>query len=146
MRTIKRVLLFACKVGALLIGFIFSWVLAAATGFALSSEQDHVSTMGFFAGLLAGLFLTAGALLILRRKTWREVEYDTSAWLRSQAEWKSHPTRTRYKRIAARILDWVPSAIAALVLLFFPVANPPGAPEFAISGAQARTLTLHDPS
>jgi hypothetical protein len=123
MRPIKALLFFACKAGVLLVGFIFSSFLAAALGFALAADQYGVSTVGFFAGAFAGLFLTAGALQILRRRTWREVEYDRSDWVRSQAERKLHPTRTRYKRIATRILVWVPSAIAALVLFFFPVAT-----------------------
>jgi hypothetical protein len=123
MRPIKTLLFFACKAGVLLVGFIFSLFLAAALGFALAADQYGVSTVGFFAGFVAGLFLTAGALLLLRRKTWSEVEYDKSAWVRRQTERKSHPVRTRYKRIATRILVWVPSAIAALVLFFFPVAT-----------------------
>jgi hypothetical protein len=123
MRPIKTLLFFACKSGVLVVGFIFSFFLAAALGFALAADQDGVSPAGFFAGCFTGLLLTAGALLILRRKTWREVEYDTSDWVRSQTERKLHPTRTRYKRIATRILVWAPSAIAALVLFFFPVVT-----------------------
>jgi hypothetical protein len=123
MRPIKTLLFFACKAGVLLAGFIFSFFLAAALGLALATAQYGVSTVGFFAGFFAGLFLTAGAFLILRRKTWRQVEFDESAWARRQTGRKSHPIRTRFKRIAARILVWVPSAIGALVFFFFPVAT-----------------------
>jgi hypothetical protein len=124
MRTIKRLLFFVGKIAVLLVGFIFSLLLAEALGFALGSETHGISTVGFFAGFICGLSLTAIALLQLRRKTCRErSEHDLVGWKRSQAQRKLHPTRTKYKRVAARILIWAPSAIAALVLFFFPVAS-----------------------
>ena len=59
-----------------------------------------------------------------RRKTrqW-EVEFEIEVWMRGEAERRFHPTRARCKRVAGRVLLWLPSAVAALVLFFSPVLS-----------------------
>jgi hypothetical protein len=63
-------------------------------------------------------------LVLFRRKIrpWK-IEYDAVDWELSQAERNMHPVRARYRKIARRILIWVPGAMAAFVLFFFPVTT-----------------------
>jgi hypothetical protein len=109
MRIIKGFLLLACRGLVLFVGFYLSFVLAGLLG---------------LAGFQCGLVLTAVGLLMLRPNTSRVVcKCDVAGWTRSQAERKLHPTRRRFKRLAIHVLVWLPSAVAALVLFFFPIAS-----------------------
>lgn len=120
MRTIKRILILASEFGVLVLGLALS--------IALTSLVESFS-MGFrdsrpLIALLSGLFLTAAAFLLVLRKhrPWK-LQYDIEEWELSRAERERHPRRARHKRIARRILVWVPSLIAALVLFFLPVTS-----------------------
>jgi hypothetical protein len=117
MRQIKRLLLFASEVGVFLLGLVLSVTLEAFFGYIGGSD---IASLTF----ISGLVLTIVGLFLFRRRNraWK-IEYDAVGWELSQAERKLHPTRFKYKRIAKRILVWVPSAIAAFVLFFFPVAT-----------------------
>lgn len=113
MRHIKRLLLFAGEASVLLVGFVLSGVLVVLI-------DRWFGEKVFWLGVL----VTAVGFFALRKKhrAWK-IEYDAEGWRASRAERELHPTRARYKRIARRILIWVPSVIAALVLFFFPALS-----------------------
>jgi hypothetical protein len=71
-----------------------------------------------------GLLLTVVEFFRFRRRTrlWK-IKYDAEGFEIGQAERRLHPSRARFRRIVGRTLLWVPSAIAAFVLFFFPVAT-----------------------
>ncbi len=71
-----------------------------------------------------GSSLTVVEFFLFRRRTrpWK-IEYDAVAFELNRAERRLHPRRARYKRIIGRTLLWAPSAVAAFVLLFFPVVS-----------------------
>jgi hypothetical protein len=73
---------------------------------------------------LAGLVLTVVAFRAIRRRTRRwKIEYDAVGWELTRAQRKLHPGRARFERLAIRILIWVPSLLAFVVLFFFQVAS-----------------------
>jgi hypothetical protein len=74
--------------------------------------------------LIGGVVLTVVAFVLIRRRTrpWK-IEYDAVGWTLAQAGRKRHPARARFHRLVGLILLCVPSAIAALVLFFYPVAT-----------------------
>jgi hypothetical protein len=110
-RHIKRLLLFAAEIIVLAVGTVLSVVLG------ILLESVTRADLGFWLGLV----LTALGFFAVRRKSrpWK-IQYGAAGWELSQAERKLYPTRARNKRIARRILIWVPSVIAAVVLVFFP--------------------------
>lgn len=119
MRTIKRVLLFAAEIGILLVGLVVSIALGALVDHFTSFESGP-ALITFYCGLL----LTAAAfMLLLRRHRAAKFEYDVVGWEISRTDRMLNPRRAQFKRIARRTLVWVPSAIAALVLFFYPVAS-----------------------
>lgn len=128
MRIVKKFLVVACDIGVLYFGLFFSAALAgtiagvAATWF--DSRWNNAAAPVVLFGFLTGLVLTGLGFAAMRRKTRRwEIEWDAAAWVLSRAERRLHPARARCKRIARRILVWAPSAIAAGVLFFLPVAT-----------------------
>lgn len=123
MRPTKRLLLFAGELGSLVLGLALASAVASYIVVAndcYNSAECPVAS----AVLDAGVVLTIVGFVLLRRRTrpWK-LEYDAVGWALTQTERKLHPTRTKYKRITKRILVWVPSAIAAGVLFFLPVAT-----------------------
>jgi hypothetical protein len=118
MLLVKGTLMLAGQLGTLVFGFIFSFSLAAA----LSMEfgNNGLSLLG----LLSGLLLTGAGSAAIRRRSrpWR-IKYGAAAWALTKAERRRNPVRARCKRRIKQILVWVPSAIAVLVLFFFPVAT-----------------------
>jgi hypothetical protein len=120
MRPIKRLLLFASELGVLVFGVGFSFAVVVAPAIYFDSRENSFLLLV----LLSGLVLTIVGFVAIRRKTrpWK-IEYDAVGWALTQAERRVHPSRARYKRIAKRILVWVPSVIAAAVLFFFPASS-----------------------
>jgi hypothetical protein len=116
MRQSKRLVLFAKELGILFLGFL----LSVAFGGSLAFIGSNLAGFAFYFGLL----LTAVVFFLFRRKNrpWK-IEYEATGWILSQAERKSHPTRAKYKRIIQRALLGLPSATAAFVLFFFPLAS-----------------------
>ena len=119
MRPLRRFLIFGEELGIILLGSIFSLVVAVTLAMSLVISGD-IALLVF----LAGCLLTIAGFAALRRKhrAWK-IEYDAAGWMIINAERKLHPIRAKYKRIVKRILLWVPSATAALVLLFYPLAT-----------------------
>jgi hypothetical protein len=119
MRIIKRALLFGSEIGMLLFDLVFPIALATLV-FQFTSPESLLPLIAF----LFGLLLSVMGHRLFRRKTqaWK-IEYDAVGWRLSRAERELHPRRARYKRIARRVLVCVPSAIAAVVLFFFPVVS-----------------------
>jgi len=119
MRQLKRILVFVLELAVILAGLFVSSLMAGYVG----SIDDFFAP---FAPLpfIAGLVLTLLAFRRLRRRTrpWK-IQYDTTSWALARAECKLNPVRARRKRIAARVAICIPSAIAAFVLFFFPVAT-----------------------
>lgn len=119
-RRTKRVLILATDVGILAFGFICALAVSASVAFWFAYDDFEAA----WSGLFAALAITVAGFLAWRRKTqsW-VVEYYADLWETERAERKLHPARARFKRRAKRILVWVPSLIAAVVLLDFPVAT-----------------------
>ncbi len=119
-RTTKRLLISAvefCVLGLLLVLSVIATALVTVCSG--SENSGPASTV-----LVFGCFMSLVAFVVVRRKTrpWR-FEYDATGWALAQAERRLHPVRARVKRTAKRILIWVPSMIAALVLFFYPIAT-----------------------
>jgi hypothetical protein len=109
-RPIKRLLVFAAEAGVFTVAFVLSFTLA--------------DLLDSGAAFLLGLLLSIATFVVIRRRTrpWK-IEYDAIGFALSRAERRTHPTRAKYKRGIGRILIWVPTFVAALVLFFFPVAS-----------------------
>lgn len=121
----KRILILASEVGVLVFGCVFTLalVLGSANYFRSREPFDYRNGCLLLLIILFGLLPTSvGFMAIRRTRPWKP-EYDSAAWALARAKRRLHPTRARYKRIALRIIVWVPSMIAALVLFFFPVAT-----------------------
>lgn len=119
---IQWLLLFARQLGLLGIGLTFSALLGLGTaGF---TGLDNPSLLLYFLGVFCGFILTGFVFSAYRRKTrqW-EVEFEIEVWMRGETERRLHPTRARCKRLTGRVLLWLPSALAALVLFFSPVLS-----------------------
>jgi hypothetical protein len=116
-RVLKRVLLSLGELAVFALGMILSFLLAFFAG-------DRADRYLVDYVLVGGIFLTFACVLILRRKTavWK-FAYDVEGWRIKRAERLQNPRRWKCKRHARRVLIWVPSAIAALVLFFFPVST-----------------------
>lgn len=125
-RPIQRLLVLAGELGVLVFGVAFSLFLAIATAFYFDSRGNvELWAVNVVVGIgLAGLLLTGVGVVALRRKTraWK-LEYDAVGWALGKAERRLHPARARRKRIAHQVIVWVPSAMAALVLFFYPAAT-----------------------
>ena len=119
MRTIKRVLIFVSEIGVLVSGLVVSIALAGFVDH-FTSFDNALAPITFVCGLL----LTAAAFLVFLRKNraWK-FQYDVVGWEISRAHRKLRPRCAQYKRMVRRTLVWAPSALAALVLFFFPVAS-----------------------
>lgn len=120
-RQIKRLTLLVSELGVLVVGFFLSFTFAVFLAHnSTTSPENWLATVTFLGGLIASIV----AFVLVRRKTRRwKFEYRVVSWMLSQSERKLHPTRSKYKRMAKRVLAWVPATIAAAVLLFFPVAT-----------------------
>jgi hypothetical protein len=118
MRPVKRLLVFTMEAGVLLLGVVFSFALVIVSAMVFRFENDFGGVV-----FLIGLLLTIVGFIAVRGKTrkWK-IEYDAVGWTLAQAERKLHPTLARRKRIARRVLVWIPSLIAAAVLFFYPEA------------------------
>ena len=117
MRLLKRVLLFVTEVAGFILGCVISFSLAAY----FDSRENNFAATAFFLG---SLVLTVIGFFVFRRKTrkWK-IEQDAARWMAIRSWRGLHPHRARYVRLAHRILLWLPSACAALVLFFLPVAS-----------------------
>jgi MFS family permease len=119
-RQIKRFILSVSELGVLVVGFFLSFTFANFLAHIFTTSENWLASVTLLAGVAATIF----GFVVVRRKTRRwKFEYDVVSWTISQSARKLHPTRASYKRMAKRVLVWVPSAIAAGVLLFFPVAT-----------------------
>lgn len=104
MRTVKRLLIFLRVIGLGFVWFLISAALAAYS-FALLGLL-HFVFVPWLSLFLMGLFL------FVRDVQAREFKHDV-------AEFQRGRTRSR----AAKVLIWIPSLLAALVLFFFPIAS-----------------------
>jgi hypothetical protein len=125
MRPIKRLLVFASELGVLAFGFVGSVALGSVFNDYFYSRGDfglgdEVASVVFLFGLL--LTTVGFAVLLRKHRSWK-LEYDAVGWALTQAERRLYPTRARLKRIILRTVLWAPSAVAAFVLFFFPVAT-----------------------
>jgi hypothetical protein len=116
MRPIKRFVLRASELAAALFGIVLSFNL----GMIFDRMENALAPLTFCLGCV----LTIVGLVLFRRKTrpWK-INYDAVGWELSKTQRKLHPARARRKKMAQRILIWAPSAIAALVLFFYPVVT-----------------------
>jgi hypothetical protein len=110
MRLLKRLLLFAMEAVVLVFGIAFTVAIAAY----LNSTYVFVT----------GLAVTVSCLLVIRRKTRKfKIDYDTARWLANRLARQLHPGRPKRIRLLRHCGLWLPSACAAMVLRFFPVAS-----------------------
>jgi hypothetical protein len=124
-RPIKRFLLRAAEATGALLCILVSVIVPGLVAMAVDPGQEK-PVLGWVFGctMLAGWILTVVGLMRFRRRMrpWK-IEYDAADWQCSKAERKLHPVRARWKRAARRILIWVPTAIAAVVVFFYPIAT-----------------------
>jgi hypothetical protein len=127
MQLLKRVLLFFVELGVLFLG------LAGTIGVAYILERREandspLASIAFFVPLILSV---VGFFFFRHRNRRWKIEYDAANWLSYRSSQRLHPRRTRNVQIARRWLQWFPSACAALVLFFLPVAS-----RIACPGAQ----------
>jgi hypothetical protein len=115
-RRVKRILWFLAQIGVLVGGVM----LALGLGVLVESNRGDLGGLVFLVGGLASL---AGFVLLVRRNAARRVQYDAEDYPVEKANRKLHPRRERRKRIARRVLVWLPSGIVAFVLFYFPQAT-----------------------
>lgn len=110
MRPLKRVLVFVMEVGIVVLGYI----LTVTAAFYLESAL----------AVVVGLTLTITSLVLVRRRTrkWK-IASDAAAFTANRFFRTAHPRRAKYLRTMRRLLLVLPTAWAALVLFFFPVAS-----------------------
>lgn len=116
MRLIKKCFLFTTELSILFFGFVFS------LGYAVFMfSRGH--KCGPFLFILS-FSLVCVALVWFRGKTekWTTAA-DAKAFLTHRSWRRLHPRRAKYLRTARRWLIWLPSLLAAFVLLFLPVAS-----------------------
>lgn len=120
MRQFERFLLFLSELALIFFGFILSFFVAVLFQYVGGGYSAGLGLLGLF----FGLFLTGFGLFAFRRKTrpWK-IKYDAIGFEISRAERQLHPTRFKYKRIAKRVVVWLPSAIASFTLFLFPIAT-----------------------
>jgi hypothetical protein len=129
MRTIKRLLLSAKELSIFLLGIILSLVLAVRVEewWVYRYLDRHVPLTVVLVPtfvLFSGVLLTSLVLSWVRRKhAPRKFAYDVAGWALDHAERKLHPRRRKFKRLFTGMLVSLPSALAMLVLFFFPVAS-----------------------
>ena len=119
-RPLNRLLVFLSEAGVLVLGLIASSALAFLAGLLTGSYANRAAGLAFYAGLL----LTTVAFFVRRRKTrpWK-IDYDAASYRIEKTERKLHPVGARLKRTLLRAIIWVPSAIGALAVFFFPIAS-----------------------
>jgi hypothetical protein len=107
---LKRVLIFAMEVCILVFGLI------------LTVRLTEYFDSSFLA--VVGLIVTPAVFFATRKKTreWK-IEYDAAKWIEDRQKTNRSPNRAKRVRAVWRYLLWVPSACAALVLVFFPAAS-----------------------
>lgn len=117
-RPLKRLLVFLSELGLLFVGLALS-VLAMVYFNSLDPDSLFVPV-----AFVVGVILTITGFFFLRRYTrkWK-IRYDAAGWVLSEAARKLHPARVRFKRRLRKTLIWIPSACAAFVLFFFPIAT-----------------------
>lgn len=107
--------MFVGEASIVLVGCFFFLVLTS-----IPRSQRLLPPMALYSGMLIPFLVLAW----VRQKSrpWK-LEYDACNYEQSRAERALHPIRFKYKRSFYRILLWAPSALAAFVLFFFPVAS-----------------------
>ena len=113
---IRRVLLSLAEVSVLVAGFFLALVFANV----VDMIREDAAWFAFWVGLLATF---AGFVLLVRRNAVRRMEYDAAAYVIEKAERRARPRLARWKRVVKRAALWVPIAIAAFALLYFPQAT-----------------------
>jgi len=112
-RVLKRLLLFALETTVFVIGTVLAVAIAALV-------DPRFAIFAF----VIGLVVTAASLIVIRRKTRRfKIQYDAANWTASRPFRQLHPKRAKYLHMLRRCLIWFPTACAAFVLFFFPVAS-----------------------
>src|SRR6266481_4549679 len=112
-RVLKRLLLFALETTVFVIGTVLTVAVAALV-------DPRFAIFAF----VIGLVVTVASLIVIRRKTRRfKIQYDAANWMASRPFRQLHPIRAKYLHMLRRCLIWFPTACAAFVLFFFPVAS-----------------------
>jgi hypothetical protein len=119
MRLLQRILLFFAELGVLALGL--AAMLAVAYLFERSgADEGWLSFVALFGPLILAV---VGFFLFRQRNRRWKIKYDAANYLKHRASQLRNPRRTRRIRILCRLLRWLPSACAALVLFFLPVAS-----------------------
>lgn len=116
LRLVKKALLFAGEIVFMFLGVVFSLIAGVYPGM-------FDARLGFLA-FLVSFSLICGALIWFHRKTgnWF-IAADAAAWLAHRSRQQLHHGQSKYIHTALRSLLWLPSLLAAFVLVFFPVAS-----------------------
>jgi hypothetical protein len=115
----------AGEVGVLMLAVECLIFLAGVIGLTFVRSVTGDSWRAIVLTLIAivGLLLAGPAFIAVRKTRSWKIEYDAVDWALAKAERRLHPARARCKRIASQVIVWVPSAMAALVLFFYPVVT-----------------------
>src|SRR5258706_2355394 len=116
--TTARILLTAEEVAVLLFGSIIA--LAGSSVIGIVSDSPFAVLLPFFALIAPMLYL----FFRLRKKHRpAKILYSAAKYERSRVFAKSFPRRARWIHLATRLTVSLPSALAAFVLFFFPIAS-----------------------
>jgi hypothetical protein len=116
-RLLRRLWTFTLEVSILTAGFVVSTIIGALAGDLFGPESIWPPLT-----FCAGLVVTVLAILRFRRisQPWK-IEYDAANYIIGKTQRHLHPNWAKAKRIVGRTALWLPSAIAAMVLVFLPV-------------------------
>ena len=106
----KRVFVFAIEVSVLLFGLVVTVGFAAYFGSCLL--------------LIFGVALTGFSWFAIRAKSskWK-IRQEAARWLLERSRQNLHPNRGKRSRTIRRLLIWLPSVCATLVVIFYPLAS-----------------------
>jgi hypothetical protein len=127
-RRFKRILVSLGEIGVLVLGIGIAYLIEREIERRFFENDLQVQDLYptnweyYQPFMVAGIIASFLLFLCVRRKTrpWR-LKYNLEGWAIRRAERLRDPRRWKRRRLIQRMLLWIPSATAALALLFYPL-------------------------
>ena len=115
-RRLKRILISLCEIGVFVLGNIISLLIVYLADLHRNGLDDAI--------LIFGMIVSFIIVLWIRSKTYAwKFAYSVECCMVERAERLQNPSRWKRLKLVRRFSIWVLSAIAMLVLFFFPVVT-----------------------